>query len=280
MLERAVVGIAQWLPVPGAPALNLETALEHVGKLGEAGCDLIVLPELWPSGFDWGTLADDVEVAAEPLEGARTRALADAARSAGAWLAAGTVPELADGSIFNTALLFSRDGTLHATHRKCHLYSPLGEERNMVAGDRVTVSDTDDFGVVGLSICFDGDFPEMARAMRDRGARVVIHPSAYEIAAAAWWDRLYPANALANGQWWIMANQCGASAVDTLLGGSQVISPGGDVVASAARAATGETPAPELLVVEIDLRDQLERVDADHSALWDLRRPEVYASPE
>jgi predicted amidohydrolase len=150
----------------------------------------------------------------------------------------------------------------------------------MVAGDRVTVSETDDFGVVGLSICFDGDFPEMARAMRDRGARVVIHPSAYEIAAAAWWDRLYPANALANGQWWIMANQCGASAVDTLLGASQVISPGGDVVASAARAAAGETPAPELLVVEIDLRDQLERVDADHSVLWDLRRPEVYASPE
>lgn len=279
VLERAVIGIAQWLAVPGDPTQNLETALEHIVELAQSDCDLILLPELWPSGFDWGTLAEDVLVAAEPLEGPRTQALAVAARSAGAWLAAGSVPELVGNEIYNTALLFDRAGDLVATHRKCHLYEPLGEHHSMVPGDHVTVCETDDFGTVGISICFDGDFPEMARAMREAGARVVIHPSAYEIAAATWWDRLYPANALANGQWWIMANQCGASTVDTLLGASQIISPSGDVIATCGRAASGDSPKAELLVTEIDLRGELDRADTANHVLWDQRRPVVYAEP-
>jgi predicted amidohydrolase len=276
MLDRATVGIAQWLAVPGDPDQNLRDALGYIGELSEAGCDLIVLPELWPSGFDWGTLAEDVRAAAEPLGGPRTQALAEAARSARVWLAGGSVPELVGEEIFNTALLFARDGELVATHKKCHLYEPLGEEKSMVPGRRVTVCETDDFGTVGLSICFDGDFPEMARAMRDAGARFVIHPSAYEAGAATWWDLLYPANALANGQWWIMANQCGASRVDTLLGASQIIAPSGEIVASAARAGVGETPHPAMLVAEINLRAELANADVHNQALWQLRRPDVY----
>lgn len=277
MLERAVVGIAQWLPDPGRAADNLETALGFIGDLGRAGCDLIVLPELWPSGFDWATLRDDVARAAEPLDGDRTRALAEAAEEAGAWLVAGSVPDRADdGRVYNTALLFSREGELRASHRKCHLYATLGEHRAVSPGDRLTVCDTGELGVVGITICFDGDFPEVARALRARGARLVVQPAAYEVSAERWWDVLYPAHALANGQWWVMANQCGSTSADTLFGGSQVIAPSGDVVASARRAAPGETPEPELLTVAIDLRGEIERADREQRALWEMVRPEVY----
>ena len=67
----------------------------------------------------------------------------------------------------------------------------------------------DGLGAVGLSVCFDGDHPAYARRLRDLGARIVIEPAAYETPAETWWDVLYPANALVNGQWWVMANQCG-----------------------------------------------------------------------
>ena len=278
MLERAVVGMAQWLPTPGRPEENLRDALDFVDQLAAQGCDLIVLPELWPSGFSWATLGEDVRASAQPLGGPRVEALASAARSAGVWLAAGSVPESHPGGVYNTALLFSRTGDLCAVHRKAHLYAPLGEDSALTPGSTLTTCATDDFGVVGLSICFDGDFPEVGRAMAAAGARVILHPSAYELEAASWWDRLYPAHALENGQWWIMSNQCGSNPSGTLLGASQIISPSGDVVAQATRVSgPGDSPKAELLVTELALSAEIERADRENQVLWSLRRPELYS---
>jgi predicted amidohydrolase len=81
----------------------------------------------------------------------------------------------------------------------------------------------------------------------------VIEPAAYEFAAESWWDRLYPAHALANGQWWILVNQAGGDAETGCFGRSRVLSPTGEVVAEASRAPAGTVPDPELLVVDIPL---------------------------
>jgi predicted amidohydrolase len=268
-LRTTRIGIAQWLAEPGRSAINLDAAVDHIRELGNRGCDLIVLPEYWATGFSWDTLAVDVAGAAERVPGPRTERLAEEARSAGAWLCAGTVPERAREATYNSAPLFDREGRLRAFHRKVHLYAPLKEDTAVSAGDAVTVADTDEFGAVGVSICFDGDFPEVARAMRKAGARIVLHPSAYEAEATSWWETLYPANALANGQWWLMANQAGTNSSGTLLGGSRVISPLGEVVASAEVIRGGGTADPELLVVDVDLQGELERAERN-SVLWNI----------
>jgi predicted amidohydrolase len=262
------IGIAQYLATPGAPDRNLVVAVGHIASLAGQGCQLIVLPELWPCGFAWDTLGHDARGAAEPIDGPRTAALADASRAAGAWVLAGTVPEAADGRVYNTALLFAPDGSLHATHRKARLYTPLDEHVHFAAGNGVTVTTIPGLGVVGIATCFDGDFPEVARALRRAGARVVLHPAAYELAAEVWWDRLYPANALANGQWWISVNQCGTNASGTILGASRVLDPFGAVVAEAVRAAPGESPAPQELVVEVAIEAGIARWDAECAALF------------
>jgi predicted amidohydrolase len=277
VIETLVIGIAQWLPEPGSPERNLSTALTHVGDLAARACGLIVLPELWPVGLYPGTFSDDLTGGAEPLDGPRTRRLSQAAREHGVWLAAGSVPESAAGGLYNTALLFAPNGELIAAHRKCHLYAALGEDRVFLPGTSLTVCDAGELGRVGISICFDGDFPEVARTMRRLGARLVVHPSAYECSAAAWWDTLYPANALANGQWWIMANQCGDTGSVTYLGGSCIISPDGSVVVAAGRTEDGETPPPELLVAKISFAGSLEQADRDNSALWEGVRPELHS---
>ena len=137
MLDLAVVGIAQWLPRPGDAAGNLAGALDLIAELGRRRCDLILLPELWPSGYSPKSLAEDVEGSAEPLDGPRTAALAHAAASAGAWLAAGSVPERDGADIYNTAVLFGRDGELRGAHRKAHLYAPLGEDLIFTAGHSI-----------------------------------------------------------------------------------------------------------------------------------------------
>jgi predicted amidohydrolase len=273
--DEVAIGIAQWLPQPGQPRANLAAAVRFTEDLARRGADLVVLPELWPCGFDWGSLRWDAASAAEALDGPRCAALAACARDLGVWLAAGSVPERHGGALYNTALLFDRSGRLRAWHRKAHLYRPLGEAETFAPGGRLTVCPTDEFGVVGLAVCFDGDFPEVARAMRSAGARLVLQPCAYETAAREWWRTLYPAHALSNGQWWVMANQCGTNPSGTLLGESQVISPSGKVVARAQGARDGETPPAELMTVPVPLTRELALAEQEHGVLWSLRRPEL-----
>jgi predicted amidohydrolase len=193
------------------------------------------------------------------------------------WLFAGSVPELAGGAVFNTAPVYGPDGELRAAHRKAHLYTALGEDLVFTAGDEVTVVDAGPLGQVGVSICFDGDHFGYSRALRSRGARVVVSMSAYEVAAERWWDLLHPAQALAHGQWWLMANQCGGTGPTALLGRSRVIAPDGDVVAEAPR--VGSDDGPHHLVVDLDPAAGIDQWDRTSSLLWSAAREETYAVP-
>ena len=181
-----------------------------------------MLPELWSCGYDPETLRRDARADAEPLEGPRSERLAEAARRHDMWLAAGSVPELGeDGRLYDTALVFSPTGELAAWHRKAHLYPPTLEQTVFSPGDRLTTFDDPALGRVGLVVCFDGDFPEVARTLALRGARLVLAPSAYEVEGANAWDLLYPTLALTNSQWWVQANQVGSHSTSTLLGASR-----------------------------------------------------------
>jgi predicted amidohydrolase len=263
MTESTTIGMAQWWAAVNEPQRNLHDALSLIDRLAARGCDLVLLPELWPCGYDPATLASDAAAAAEPLDGPRGRALSNAAVSQSIWLFAGSVPELDGGELYNTAVVYGPDGQLAASHRKVYLYAPLGEDNVFAAGTQPTVLEVDGLGTVGLSTCFDGDHPAYARQLHDLGARIVVEPCAYEVAAESWWDVLYPANALVNGQWWLMSNQCGGE----LLGRSRVIAPDGSIVAEAGRVGD-DTADPELLVVSVDLHAAITEAEANAGALW------------
>ena len=260
-------GLAQWRPPCGRPEENLATAVEHVASLAARGCAVVALPELWPCGYHPATLADDARAAAEPLDGPRGRRLSQAAREHGVWLFAGSVPELDGGDLYNTSVVYAPDGTLRAAHRKVHLYTPLGEDLVFAPGAGPTVVDVDGLGTVGLSTCFDGDHPSYARELQRLGARVVVSASAYEVGAESWWDILYPANALANGQWWVMTNQCGGDDASALLGASRVIAPDGRIVAEGVRTQPGRD-GTDLLVVTVDVAAGIGAADEHSAALW------------
>jgi predicted amidohydrolase len=180
-----------------------------------------------------------------------------------------------DGRIYDTALVFNPRGELAAWHRKAHLYPPTMEPAVFTAGDRLTTFDDPALGRVGLAICFDGAFPEVGRTLALRGARLIVAPAAYEVEGATTWDLLYPAVALANGQWWLQANQAGSHATSTLLGASRIVAPTGTVVAEASRAVPGAPSRAELLVHRIDLHLAYAR-EGISSLLEDERRPELY----
>jgi predicted amidohydrolase len=251
-------------------------ALDMVSQASALGVELLVLPELWACGYDPVTLPRDARRAAQTADGPRRARLAQAAQRAGLWLAAGSVPELDEhDQLFNTALVFNPAGDLVAAHRKAHLYPPTGEPAVFAAGDCLTTFDDPALGVVGVVICFDGDFPEVARTLAMRGARLVLAPSAYEIEGETAWDVLYPALALANSQWWVQANQCGSHPTSALLGASRIVAPTGTVVVEAARTVPGRTPPPEVITHRIDL-DLARQTEGIAALLEAERRPQLY----
>jgi predicted amidohydrolase len=267
--------VAQWLSAPGEPKQNLAVALGMMDDAASRGVELLVLPELWSCGYDPESLADDARRDAEPRDGPRSARLAERARRHGLFVT-GSVPELGeDGSVHDTMLVFDPHGDLAAWHRKAHLYSPAREHAVFTPGDRVTTFDVPSLGRVGLVVGFEGDFPEVARSLALRGARLVLAACACEVEAAPAWDLLHPAYALANSQWWLEANQAGTHATSTLLGASRIIAPTGTVVAAAPTAVPGRPSPAELVVHRIDLH-LAHRRDGVGALLEEERRPALY----
>jgi predicted amidohydrolase len=231
--ERTAVGIAQWLAEPGLGEQNLEAALGYVRELAEHGAELVVLPELWPSGYRVSSLGDDTRATAEPLDGPRGAALARVAVETGVWLAAGTVPELDGGTVYNSAVVYSPRGELVATHRKAYLYGSA-EHEAFTAGDCLTTFEREPFGRVGLAVCFDGDFPELFRIQAVRGAEIICRPSAL-LRSADIWELTTRARAYDNHVYVIGANATGTDPAGVhYFGNSLIVTPIAEVVARAA----------------------------------------------
>ena len=224
---------------------------------GQAGADVVVLPELWaPGGFAYPTWRER----AEPVDGPTMSAMAQAARSAGVFLHAGSIVERsASGELgpqgrglWNTSVLFGADGTLVATYRKIHRFGfGAGEPLLMEAGTDLVTVDLPDRGAgvsmrAGVSTCYDLRFPELYRAQLDLGVSAFLLCSCWPAARVAHWSLLGRARAVENQCFVIACNTAGEQSGTRMGGRSQVVAPDGTVLGEA-----GE--AEEVLVVDIDL---------------------------
>ncbi|MFC7218050.1 carbon-nitrogen family hydrolase [Streptomyces polyrhachis] len=212
---------------------------------GQAGADLVVLPELWPVG---AFAFDDFEASAESrTDGPTARAMSEAARSAGVWLHAGSIVERApDGGLFNTSLLFAPDGELAAYYRKVHRFGfDRGEAVLMSPGEEaVTFAAADT--VLGLATCYDLRFPELFRLLVDGGAQVLVVPAGWPARRGAHWRALAVARAIENQAYVLACGTAGTHAGVEQNGHSLVVAPDGAVLAEAG-------PGEEALTAVLDL---------------------------
>ena len=223
--------------------------------------DLVVLPELWPNGgFTYRTWRDT----AERLDGPLVNALGNAAGDIGAYVHMGSFVERhPDGALTNTAVLFGPDGSRLATYRKLHLFGfGEGEPVLMSAGEEVAVVDTD-HGPWGLATCYDLRFPELFRAMVDRGAVMALVPAAWPAARVEHWSVLARARAIENQMVVVAVNTAGEQAGKTMGGASVVVDARGGVLAEAGA-------EEQVLTVDVDLAD-VARWRAEFPVLADRR---------
>lgn len=172
---------------------RVERAVAGVEEAAASGARLVVLPELWKTGF---FAFDDWAAAAEPLDGPTARALAGAAHDAGVWLIGGSLLERSGAALHNTVPVWAPDGRLAAAYRKIHLFPHGSREAEILEpGSAVAVVDVDGTRI-GLATCYDLRFPELFRRLVDEGAEAFVVPAAWPAERERVWSTLLAARAI------------------------------------------------------------------------------------
>lgn len=232
-----------------------DARLERVSTLVRAqrGADLVVLPELWAHGAfspeGWARDAVSLDGDLVPLLGELAAEL-DCVLHAGSVIeraAEGEPPGPSARGLWNTSLVFGRDGRLTTAYRKIHRFGfGEGEPQLLEAGETPTTTELSQ-GTAGLATCYDLRFPELFRTLVDLGAEIFVVPAAWPAARREHWELLGRARALENQAYVVQANTAGRHGGVDMGGHSQVVDPTGQVVV---QAGDGE----EVLSVDIDLR--------------------------
>jgi predicted amidohydrolase len=187
---------------------------------------------------------------AQVLQGGEAeRFYCELAARLGTWLVPGSLYEQVGEAVYNTALVIDPTGEVVARYRKIYPFRPY--ERNVAPGSEIVVFDVPAVGRFGLSICYDGWFPETTRAMACLGATVIIHPTMTGTVDRAQELVIAQANAIVNQCYFVDINNAG------LLGNGRsiVVGPEGDVLHQA-----GELN--EVIPLTLDL-DRVARVRRD-----------------
>ncbi|MDO4622317.1 MAG: carbon-nitrogen hydrolase family protein [Eubacteriales bacterium] len=221
-------------------------------------------------------------VYAEEERGETWKFLSGLAKKHGIWLQAGSIPEKdADGRVYNTAYVFDREGREAARHRKMHLFDiaiqggqQYKESETLSAGDSFTVFDTE-FGRIGLMICFDIRFVELARILVQKGAQIILVPAAFNMTTGpAHWTLTFRSRALDNQCFMVGTSDArNESAGYVAYGHSILTSPWGEVLGELDEKAG-------ILITEIDpkecgrIREQLPILSARRLDCYRLEETE------
>ena len=221
----------------GSVRANLDTCVDQLERcVAATGAELVVLPESATTGYTPGVGPEALWELVSEVPGAVTEPLQEAADRLGVHVVFGTYERgERRGTVHNTAVLAGPSGEVLGSYRKTHVF--YLEDRAaggwVTPGDRAVVVSTE-LGAVGLLICYDGDFPELARAEAVLGAEVLCRPSAL-LRSADIWELTNRARAYDNHVFMVGANATGTDPAGMLyFGNSMIVTPVAEVVARAA----------------------------------------------
>ncbi|KAL3744545.1 hypothetical protein ACJRO7_013763 [Eucalyptus globulus] len=237
-LAKFKIGLCQ-LSVTADKERNIAHAREKIHEAVDKGAQLVVLPEIWNSPYS----NDSFPVYAEDIDGGSspsTAMVSEAAKALKVTIVGGSIPERCGDRLYNTCCVFGSDGVLKAKHRKIHLFDidipgkiTFMESKTLTAGESPTIVDTD-VGRIGIGICYDIRFQELAMIYAARGAHLLCYPGAFNMTTGPLhWELLQRARAVDN-QLYVAtcspARDAGAGYV--AWGHSTLIGPFGQVLAT------------------------------------------------
>lgn len=234
--RAAVVQMVSGLDVDA----NLQQALQQLQACKDVGVKLAVLPENFAifSSAQYQAAGQLEASAAGPIR----QWLSKQAKALGMWLVGGTIP-CADGvqnpqRVRTTCFVYDAKGQQAARYDKIHLFdAKVGdstgayrESDSFEAGDDIVVVDTP-VGRLGLTTCYDLRFPELHRALRDKGAELISNGAAFtQRTGEAHWQSLLRARAIETQCYMLAAAQGGVHGKRQTYGHSMIVNPWGEVV--------------------------------------------------
>lgn len=232
---------------------NIKTARLMIEESISKNADFIILPEMFncPYSNDKFIEYGEKEKSSETLS-----EISKLAKSNNAYILAGSIPEIEEDKLYNTSYLFDRQGNVIAKHRKMHLFDidvkgkiTFKESDVLTAGNDFTIADTE-FGKVGIGICYDIRFPELAKIMVENGALILIYPGAFNMTTGpAHWELLFRSRAMDNQAFCIgVAPALNNDASYHSYGHSIITNPWGEVISQASE-------KESLIISEIDLSE-------------------------
>lgn len=229
--EISAVAVLQLEIQTGATGKNMASLRQMLADIKPRANSLIVLPELWATGFDYLRcleLATETPVILEEL-----RIIAAAKK----YIFIGSFLELADNSVgkgkkpWNTMFIINGSGII-GKYRKQHLFALWQEDKFFAAGNRpepVPIG-TD---MIGPLICYDLRFPQLAREHAFKGAFSLVVSAQWPKSRLDHWRILLRARAIENQIFVIAANGCGKVGDYVLAGHSMIIAPDGRIISEA-----------------------------------------------
>ncbi|KTF83172.1 hypothetical protein cypCar_00024592 [Cyprinus carpio] len=176
------------LHVSKIKADNLGRAQKIVKEAAGQGAKVVVLPECFNSPYGTGFFAEY----AEKIPGESTQVLSEAAKECGVYLVGGSIPEEDGGKIYNTCSIFGPDGKL-----LIHLFDidvpgkiRFQESETLSPGNSLSMFETP-FCKVGVGICYDIRFAELAQIYAKKGCQLLVYPGAFNMTTGpAHWELL------------------------------------------------------------------------------------------
>lgn len=245
------------------PNGNFMKAQDAVRNAAGQGADILLLPELWSSGFDLA----QTQKYAEPIGSGwfdKMRELALENQIA----VGGSLIEEDQGSFYNTFVLYQGDGRLLGSYRKIHLFQMLEEDVHFQGGNQITVIDSP-WGRIGMAICYDLRFPEIFRKCAVQGAELILLVAEWPSRRIEHWNILLRARAIENQCFIAAVNKSGESQGAKLGGSSAIINPMGEIIVQG-----GDDE--QLLIGEIEI-DQVPKI-RKWMPIFEDRRPGIYSS--
>ncbi len=210
---------------------NINKIRDFASRAKKSGAELVVFPEMSDTGYSMPV----IQKQARTWKEGAVSALEKIAKENSIAIVAGVSDREGD-SIFNAQVLIDSRGEVLAKYRKTHLVTaaPLDERACLSPGKEFVSSKIDNF-TVGLSICYDLRFPEMARTLAlKHNSNVIVNSSAWPDVRAAHLRILALARAVENQSYFIIANRVGIDDGVTFCGGSLIVDPAGKILAAGA----------------------------------------------
>ncbi|ASF37912.1 carbon-nitrogen family hydrolase [Halobacillus halophilus] len=254
-------GIIQMDVAFGDPEANRTHATQKIEEAARNGSEIIVLPELWTTGYDLSRF-DEL---AESMDGPTHQMLMNLSSKHRVTIL-GSIAEREEGRFYNTFVAYNSMGERIAKYRKAHLFRLMNEEKHLHSGNQKGNFELNGVPAAGV-ICYDIRFPEWMRTHMLNGSRALFVVAEWPKPRVDHWRNLLISRAIENQCFVIACNRVGSDAANTFGGHSIIVDPWGNVVAEG----SGDE---EILYGEVDFTD----VEAirEQIPIFQDRRPDLY----